>query len=139
MARGWGHAMIHAVGAGNAHFYAPQLDQMFRMRHAFYVEGRGWADLVSVDGRERDEFDNESACYLMSLDEDSEVAASVRLNPTTGPTLLHKFAHWSDETLPRRADAWDISRWIAAPAHRRGEAPRWATNHQRELMIGILE
>lgn len=131
--------MIHAVGAANAHRYASQLDQMFRMRHAFYVEGHGWADLVSVDGRERDEFDDAPCTYLMSLDDDGEVAASVRLNPTTGPHLLAKFAHWSGETLPRRADAWDISRWIAAPAHRRGEAPRWATNHQRELMIGILE
>jgi N-acyl-L-homoserine lactone synthetase len=131
--------MIHAVGAENAHLYSAQLDQMFRMRHAYYIEGHGWADLVSQNGRERDEFDNGSCIYLMSLDEANEVAASVRLNPTTGSTLLHKFAHWSGEPLPHSADAWDISRWIAAPAHRRGDAARWSTNHQRELMIGILE
>lgn len=133
-------ASVHAVSAANAHLYAAQLDRMFRMRHAFYVEGHGWADLVSDNGRERDEFDDDASCvYLMSLDEANDVAASVRLNPTTGPTLLHKFAHWSDEPLPRSADVWDISRWIAAPAHRRGDATRWATNRQRELMIGILE
>ena len=131
--------MIHAVSAENAHLYARELDQMFRMRHAFYVEGHGWADLTSTDGRERDEFDGDSACYLISLDEAGEVAASVRLNPTTGPTLLMKFAHWCDAPPPRGPATWDISRWIAAQPHRRGEAPRWASNHQRELMIGILE
>jgi N-acyl-L-homoserine lactone synthetase len=67
------------------------------------------------------------------------VAASVRLNPTLGPTLLSKFADYADEPAPRSESVWDISRWIAAPRHRRSSNPRWPTNHQRELMIGILE
>jgi N-acyl-L-homoserine lactone synthetase len=131
--------MIHVVSLANQHLYARQLDQMFRMRHTYYIEGHGWADLVSNDGRETDEFDDDNAHYLMSLDPFGDVAASVRLNPTTGPTLLKKFATWSDEDLPSLDSVWDISRWIAAPHHRRAANPRWPTNHQRELMIGILE
>lgn len=131
--------MIHAVHFGNQHLYARQLDQMFRMRHAFYVEGHGWADLTSKDGKETDEFDDEHAVYLMSLDLFGDVAACVRVNPTTRPTLLGKFAHYASEPPPRSERVWDISRWIAAPQHRRSENPRWPTNHQRELMIGILE
>jgi N-acyl-L-homoserine lactone synthetase len=131
--------MIHVVSLTNQHLYARHLDQMFRMRHTFYVEGHGWADLVSQDGRETDEFDDEDAVYLLSLDPLGDVAASVRLNPTTGPTLLKKFAHWSDEPIPEGRSIWDISRWIAAPQHRRAKNPRWPSNHQRELMIGILE
>lgn len=131
--------MIHAVSLKNQHLYGRQLDQMFRMRHAFYVEGHGWAGLTSKDGRETDEFDGENTVYLMSLDPFGDVAASVRLNPTTGPTLLAKFADHSDEALPSTESAWDISRWIAAPRHRRADNPRWPSNHQRELMIGILE
>lgn len=131
--------MIHAVTLTNQHLYARQLDQMFRMRHAFYVEGHGWTGLTSRDGKETDEFDDEHAVYLMSLDPFGSVAASVRLNPTTGPTLLKKFGDWSDEVLPELESVWDISRWIAAPQHRRASNPRWPSNHQRELMIGILE
>lgn len=131
--------MIHAVTIDNQHLYGRQLDQMFRMRHAFYVEGHGWSGLTSTDGRETDEFDDVNAVYLMSIDPFGEVAASVRLNPTLGPTLLKKFADWSDEALPALESVWDISRWIAAPQHRRSINPRWPTNHQRELMIGILE
>jgi acyl-homoserine lactone synthase len=131
--------MIHAVSLANQHLYARQLDQMFRMRHTFYIEGHGWSGLTSQDGRETDEFDDEHAVYLMSLDPFGEVAASVRLNPTLGPTLLKKFADWSDEALPSLDSVWDISRWIAAPQHRRTTNPRWPSNHQRELMVGILE
>jgi acyl-homoserine lactone synthase len=131
--------MIHAVSLANQHLYARQLDQMFRMRHAYYIEGHRWAGLTSTGGKETDEFDDEHAVYLMSLDPFGDVAASVRLNPTTRPTLLRKFAAWSDEPLPERESVWDISRWIAAPQHRRSTNPRWPSNHQRELMIGILE
>jgi acyl-homoserine lactone synthase len=131
--------MIHAVGEVNKHLYAPQLDQMFRMRHAFYVEGHAWSGLTSVEGRETDEFDDEHAIYLISIDASADVAASVRLNPTRGPTLLHKFADYSDEPVPRAESVWDISRWIAAPTHRRADHPRWPSNHQRELIVGILE
>ncbi len=131
--------MIHVVHQGNQHLYARQLDQMFRMRHAFYIEGHGWKDLTSKDGRETDEFDDLSAVYLLSLEPTGQVAASVRLNPTTGPTLLKKFTEWADSPPPEGEDIWDISRWIAATQHRRGDKTRWSTNHQRELMIGILE
>lgn len=131
--------MIHVVSLANQHLYARQLDQMFRMRHTFYIEGHGWAGLTSRDGRETDEFDDEHAVYLMSIDPFGEVAASVRLNPTVQPTLLKKFGDWSDEALPETEGVWDISRWIAAPQHRRSTNPRWPSNHQRELMVGILE
>jgi acyl-homoserine lactone synthase len=131
--------MIHAVSGVNQHLYARQLDRMFRMRHAFYVEGHGWADLKSRDGLEVDEFDDENAVYLMSIDPFGDVAAAVRLNPTTGPTLLGKFPDHSDEDMPKLDTVWDISRWIAAPEHRRADNPRWPSNHQRELMVGILE
>lgn len=131
--------MIHAVTSANQHLYARQLDQMFRMRHAYYIEGHGWAGLSSQEGRETDEFDDLDAVYLLSIDPAGEVAASVRLNPTSGPTLLGKFSDWADETLPSGPSVWDISRWIAQPQHRRSDNSRWPSNHQRELMVGILE
>ncbi len=131
--------MIHVVTLDNQHLYGRQLDQMFRMRHTYYIEGHGWGGLTSVNGRETDEFDNETVVYLMSIDPFGDVAASVRLNPTLGPTLLKKFADWADDPLPELESVWDISRWIAAPQHRRAANPRWPTNHQCELMVGILE
>jgi len=86
--------MIHAVAPADQHLYGRQLDQMFRMRQTYYVEGHEWSGLTSDDGRETAEFDEDSAVYLMSVDPFGDVAASVRLNPTLGPTRLRKFADW---------------------------------------------
>ena len=52
--------MIHVVTIHNQHLYARQLDEMFRMRHEFYVKQRGWESLTSENNRETDEFDNEA-------------------------------------------------------------------------------
>ncbi|MEZ5939509.1 MAG: acyl-homoserine-lactone synthase [Hyphomonadaceae bacterium] len=131
--------MIHVVSADTQHLYPRQLDQMFRMRHAYYVEGHGWAGLRSQGGKEVDEFDDEDAIYLMSLDPWGDVAASMRLNRSTGPTLLKKFSDLAEEPLPEGDWAWDVSRWFAHPSHRRSDNPRWPSNHQRELIVGLLE
>lgn len=131
--------MIHVVTSATHHLYPRQLDQMFRMRHRFYIEGHGWSGLSSRNGRETDEFDGGDVVYLLSLDAWGDVAASVRLNPGNGPTLLAKFADHSDEPIEASPLSWDVSRWIAAPQHRRGDGPRWPSNHQRELIVGMLE
>ncbi|MBI1341048.1 N-acyl-L-homoserine lactone synthetase-like protein [bacterium] len=131
--------MIHVVTSETQHLYGRQLDDMFRMRHAYYIEGHAWAGLVGQDGKEVDAFDDGGVVYLLSLDPWGRVAASVRLNPTTEPTLLGAFADHSDEPLPSSAACWDISRWIADPVHRRSTHGAWPSNHQRELIVGMLE
>ncbi len=134
--------MIHAVSQANQHLYARQLDQMFRMRHEYYVLGHGWNGVASRDGLETDEFDDGDVVYLLAVDPFGDVAASLRLNPCKGPTLLKKLR---DDYCPDMNEplgdptAWDLSRWIARPEDRRGTEARWKTNFQRELMIGLLE
>ncbi len=44
-----------------------QLEEMHRIRHRIYVEGRGWKALRKSDGREVDEFDTDDAVYLLGL------------------------------------------------------------------------
>lgn len=131
--------MIQVITSDNQHIYGKILEQMFRMRHEYYVLGHGWAGLESHDGREVDEFDNLEAVYLASIDAFGNLAASLRLNPTTGSTLLQKFAAYADGPLPRSDTCWDLSRWIARPEVRRADGKRWPSNHQRELALGVLE
>lgn len=131
--------MIQVITSQNHFIYGKQLDQMFRMRHEYYVLGHGWDGLTGVDGREVDEFDDLDAVYLVSVDEFGDVAASLRLNPTTGPTLLKKFSAYADAPLPASETCWDLSRWIARPDQRRADGKRWPSNHQRELALGVLE
>jgi N-acyl-L-homoserine lactone synthetase len=60
-------------------------------------------------------------------------------NPTLGPTLLRNLAEWADDAFPQLDSVWDISHWIAASKRRRASDPPGPSNHQHELMIGILE
>ena len=131
--------MIHVVTIHNQHLYARQLDEMFRMRHEFYVRQRGWSDLNSIDGRETDEFDNEHAVYLMNLDRYGQILATFRLNPTTTPNLLgDRLSHYLDGDAPRSEEVWDLTRWMVAPNARRKAAGQIA-DAQKVLLCGVME
>jgi acyl-homoserine lactone synthase len=87
-------AVIYLVDRRNRSNYQDQIDEMYRVRHRIYVDGRGWSGLRRADGRERDEFDTEHAVYLLGLDEEGTVTGGSRLVPTTQPHLMRDvFAH----------------------------------------------
>lgn len=131
--------MIHVVTIHNQHLYARQLDEMFRMRHEFYVKQRGWTDLTSENGREADEFDNDHAIYLMNLDRFGEILATFRLNPTTTPYLLgDKLPQYLGGEVIRSDEVWDLTRWMVKPhARRKGEGH--IADAQKALLCGVME
>jgi acyl-homoserine lactone synthase len=85
MTRGLG--MIHVVTAANRHLYESELHEQFRIRHDVYVGERGWKALARVDGLERDQFDDDGATYILSIEGEHVIGGS-RLVPTTRPNLL---------------------------------------------------
>ncbi len=95
--------MIVVVQEYNAHEHVRLLDQMFRLRARVFAERLKW-DVSVVDGKERDRFDDLAPVYLIHTDEEGrEVRGSLRLLPTTGPTVL---ADFFSDTLP---DATQLS------------------------------
>jgi acyl-homoserine lactone synthase len=132
--------MIHVVTHANAGHYAAQIEEMFRLRHEFYVERNGWRALDRGDGLERDEFDHEHTVYLLHLDDDDRLLGSYRLCPSLSPTLLFsKFAAWIDDPNVRpAADIWDLSRWFLTERARRTDVDR-SDRVQAELACGIFE
>lgn len=65
------------------------MDQAFRLRKRVFHDQLGWA--VTIDGDcERDEYDALRPAYLMwSNDRADRLYGTLRLMPTTGPTLLY--------------------------------------------------
>jgi N-acyl-L-homoserine lactone synthetase len=82
--------------------YSGLLDQSFRLRKKVFAERLGWK--VPVRGpHERDQYDNLNPAYLIWCDEQrNRLYGSLRLMPTTGPTLLYDVFR---ETFP---DAYDL-------------------------------
>jgi N-acyl-L-homoserine lactone synthetase len=105
--------MIVVIEPHNAHEYPKLLDEMFRLRARIFRNRLGW-DVRVADGKERDKYDDEAPVYIIYTDDDArEVKGSLRLLPTTGPTLLAEF--FSD-TLPAAAHLsaptiWECTRF----------------------------
>jgi N-acyl-L-homoserine lactone synthetase len=80
--------MITIVEGHNAARHARLLDEMFRLRARVFRDALGW-DVAVSKGLERDRYDDEAPVYLIHSERaDSRVLGSLRLLPTTGPTLL---------------------------------------------------
>jgi acyl homoserine lactone synthase len=89
--------MIIVVEQQNLDKYSHLVHEMFRLRARTFRDKLKW-DVQVVDGMECDKYDNEAPVYLIYTDsEASTVIGSLRLLPTTGPTLL---ADTFSDTLP---------------------------------------
>ncbi|HVK82263.1 MAG TPA: acyl-homoserine-lactone synthase [Verrucomicrobiae bacterium] len=125
----------HIVTRANRARYVDALDQMHRQRHALFVEELGWNALTSVDGREIDEFDDDNAVYLLTIDH-GEVIGSIRFLPSWRRSLMaEKLAGFVDGEMPIGPDIWEWTRW--APGV--GVSPRKAIKSRATLFAAAME
>ena len=109
---------------------------MFKARAVVFRDRLGWAVDVR-DGHERDRYDDLDPLYLISVGPNGLPRASVRLMPTTGPTLLSDvFADSFDEPVDlKSATLWEATRFCIHPdADARAEQSIAA-----EILMGICE
>jgi acyl homoserine lactone synthase len=89
--------MIVVIEQYNAHEYSTLMYEMFRLR-ARVIRDRLRSDVQDGDEKDRDKYDDEGPVYLIYTDDEArQVKGSLRLLPTTGPTLL---ADIFSDTLP---------------------------------------
>lgn len=123
--------MVEAFTGADEVAHRAIFEEMFRQRCDIYVKRRKWADLVVVDGMERDGYDTRDAIYLAALDEDENVLASLRLLETKGPHLLaDHFAHLCGGGVPRGSDILELTRFYVAPSVRGRQVRDW--------MMGVI-
>lgn len=111
--------MIRVIEHSNTLKYAEVLDQIFKLRRTVFVEELGWRQF-DVDGiYEKDQYDNEHAIHLASLNSDGLVVGYCRLYPTTLPHMLSEaFASYVDGPVPQRSDTFELTRAAVAQEHR---------------------
>jgi N-acyl-L-homoserine lactone synthetase len=89
--------MIIIVEGHNTEKYAHLLEQMFRMRARVFHDRLGW-DVTVEEGQERDKYDDQNPVYILYTDDRGQkLKGSLRLLPTTGPTLM---ADFFSDTVP---------------------------------------
>jgi acyl homoserine lactone synthase len=103
--------MFFTVQASDYEKHETLLDQMFRLRKRIFADELQW-DVDVVDGiYERDRYDAIDPVYLIwSSPDHSKLYGSMRLLPTTGPTLLYDVFR---TTFPDAADLVAPGIWEA--------------------------
>lgn len=88
------------------------LEKMFRLRHQVFKERLNW-DVDSIDGQERDRFDDFDPIYMVVRSTDGEVQGSWRLLPTIGPNMLKDVfpVLLHGQSMPEDPLIWEVSRF----------------------------
>lgn len=115
---------IDILTAGDRWRHLEVFDQMHRLRHRVFKERLQW-EVPSVDGRERDAYDDLDAVYLLARDTGlrdaggrdtgGRVVGTWRMLPTTGPYMLADEPAFrpllEDRPAPRDPLIWEASRF----------------------------
>lgn len=108
--------MIHIFRGAIGFGIHPAFDAMHRDRKRVFVDLLRW-DVPVIEGCfEADQFDGESAVYLVSADADGAHRGSIRLLPTEGDHLLAAiFPQLCEGPVPCGPDIFEISRGCLSP------------------------
>lgn len=108
--------MIFLVNAENRAQFAADLRDMHWQRKIVFVDRAGWTVPVHGD-YEVDRYGREETIYLLAKAQpESQVLASARLLPTTGPHLMSDlFAVACRDTPPRGPTVWEVPRFGTTP------------------------
>lgn len=116
------------------------LDAMFRLRKRVFADELEWD--VAVDGAwERDRYDDHNPVYLVWCSDDRRrLYASLRLMPTTGPTLLHDvfrrtFGGKVDLSAP---GVWEATRMCVDAEAMRRDLPEIDPVRAMAVMVALI-
>jgi acyl-homoserine lactone synthase len=109
---------IHIVTAENISSYADAMEQVYRLRHAVFVEEMGWSNLARPDGREIDQFDDGRAVHMLYL-EGARLLGYQRMLPSMRPHLLSEvLPQLCDGDFPVGPHVWEWTRYCVTKEHR---------------------
>lgn len=106
--------MIEVISSISRHLHEKTLDEMFQHRYRILVEGLGWSIPGQSGDREKDAYDTDDTIYIVDKDDNGQLLASIRLNPTTKPHLLSEVFcdHCELVGVPESANVWELSRAV---------------------------
>lgn len=132
--------MITLLHGHDRHKFPHLFDQMYRLRAKAFKDRRGWSVDV-FNGLEFDQFDDLDALYILAVNDDGELLASLRLLQTTGP---HMLADVFPETLNgqppvRHPLIWESTRFCVDTAKAAQFAPNGINFVTGQLLAALFE
>lgn len=131
--------MIKILTNGDREHALQLFDQMFRSRALVFDERLQWQVTVK-DGWEIDRYDDEDPVYLLSIDDSGQLQGSLRLLPTTGPTMLqNEFADFFPDSVNVSAPTiWECTKFCIPPRLSK-DSKKTVSLASAELLISLCE
>ncbi len=108
--------MLRYIYGNDLHTVPHLADTMFRDRADQFKFRLGWDVNVDVNGHERDSYDGLNPLYVIWQQEDGSHGGSMRLLPTTGPTMVNDhFRHLNDGVDVVSPLIWECTRFCLSP------------------------
>lgn len=124
--------MLRYIYADDLKDFPKLAETMFRDRGQQFKQRLGWEVTVDDNGYEKDCYDDLNPLYIIWERPDGAHGGSLRLLPTTGPTMLNDhFRDLSDGVKIESPLIWECTRFCLAPGA--------AANTSSVLMLGVLE
>ena len=133
--------MLAIIQKHNAEQYSALLEEMFRLRCRVFHDKLKW-DVSVKDGKEIDKYDDQDPVYLVMTDTSGQkVVGSLRLLPTTGPTLL---SETFSDTLPDAVQfiapsIWECTRFCVDERTMGNSVSEGTIHASRVLFAGLGE
>jgi acyl homoserine lactone synthase len=108
--------MIRYLYANQLSRFPALADEMFRDRAAQFVNRLGWDLTIDENGWELDEYDQINPLYIILERSDGGHAASMRVLPTIGRTMVNEhFTHLNHGIAIRAPFIWECTRFCIHP------------------------
>lgn len=128
--------MLYVISKDNRDRYQHILTQMWKDRHALFVDQLGWA--LTTDGiHEKDTYDKDDTIYIVSINNEGELQGSFRLLPTNKPHLMSDhFENLCAEGILRGDTIWEVSRFYSTTPPKRNLLRNQCAG---DLLTGMME
>ena len=122
----------------NANQHLSLIEQCYKFRHSFFVDGLKWEALRRSDGRDVDQFDVPGIVHIVGVDQGNVFSYS-RLLPTTSPHLLDTIYPQMLEggKEPIGETIWEWTRCAVDPKRREGR--KAADPATTGMTLGVIE
>ncbi len=114
--------------------------QLFSQRYEIFVQRLGWA-LPTRGYYEFDQFDDDSAVYILRLDDQGQLCGSCRVLPTTGSYMLSGVFRslLGTEEAPHSSGILELSRFCIDTKAGPGAAPGRNCRVTTELFAAVVD
>ncbi len=133
--------MLYLIQNHHRNNFNKTLKSMHRKRYDVFYEDLGW-DVSVKDGMESDQYDIDSAIYMISQDPEHGVVGGMRFLPTSGPNMIKdSFQHLvnSSDIIPNSSKIWEVTRFFYKKPKSKNDRIGFARKGTIELFIGMME